>query len=106
MSNKELIIKRLLEKKSITEDEAVILLKKEIVEVVKEVPAPEPFDPFMPMGPAQPFYQRPPFLPYIKDNRKKSFFETCPCNPANGGDGLCGCTMGREDFITTCSSNS
>ncbi len=25
----------------------------------------------------------------------KTYWETCSCNPANGGSGICGCTLGN-----------
>jgi hypothetical protein len=31
----------------------------------------------------------------------KYFFEVCPCNPKNGGNGICGCTISKtiiDDF--------
>ena len=27
---------------------------------------------------------------------KKMYYEICSCNPANGGNGICGCTMGNR----------
>ena len=29
---------------------------------------------------------------------KKKYFETCSCNPANGGSGICGCTLGNNEI--------
>jgi hypothetical protein len=26
----------------------------------------------------------------------KKYYEICPCNPANGGNGICGCIMGDQ----------
>ena len=28
--------------------------------------------------------------------KRVPFFETCSCNPINGGNGVCGCTMANK----------
>ncbi len=40
------------------------------------------------------------FLQYEFVPKKKSQSEMCGCNPANGGSGICGCTLGSETTIT------
>lgn len=30
------------------------------------------------------------------DDKKVPYNTLCSCNPANGGDGICGCTMGNK----------
>lgn len=41
------------------------------------------------------------FREEVKTVTTYSYLEKCPCNPANGGSGICGCTMGNL-FTTTC----
>ena len=35
-------------------------------------------------------------FPQILCDSKTDFFETCACNPKNGGSGVCGCTLGTK----------
>ncbi len=96
MEEKEKIIKKLLRKKAITKKEAAILLaEKKPIEYVPYVPytPPQPFkmidvEPYVPSIP----------LPYSQDR-----FETCGCNPKNGGSGICNCTLSSP--VIYCSTN-
>jgi len=35
---------------------------------------------------------------------RSTYFDRCPCNPANGGNGMCGCVLGGPSI--TCSSST
>lgn len=38
-----------------------------------------------------------PFLPSSNnEDDLVPYFTICPCNPANGGNGICGCVMGNK----------
>ena len=40
-----------------------------------------------------------PFIPVFKTEIKPVFFDyckDCPCNPLNGGSGICNCTLGQH----------
>ena len=90
-TKKKLIIDRLLENNDITPEEAAELGQSdEIFVPIVPVDAPEPFQPFD----IEPY----PFDPrqnWINDelNRRADHARRCACNPANGGSGLCGCTL-------------
>lgn len=89
------IVERLLENKSITAAEAVILLQEN---------QSQPHIPYI-----NPFINS----PYITDGEEMVPYGTyCSCNPANGGSGLCGCIMGnqlvpkRKSYYTTTTINT
>ncbi len=73
MITKDKIVERLLEDKSITSEEAVILLKDNKVTPLGFKPYEYPeLDDMVPYG------------------------TTCFCHPSNGGSGICGCIMGNK----------
>lgn len=85
-TKKELIIDRLLENKDITLEEAAELSKEEILPITY----PQPIN--NPLG-SDDWATR-------EMNRRIQYAENCPCNPKNGGSGICGCTLANP-FITT-----
>jgi len=92
-SRKRVIIDRLLEKKEITQDEALDLLTEQhfivpYLPFIQDYPSPAPMPSNIPQFVDQ--KQR-----WINDELEKraDFAQRCSCNPANGGSGLCGCTM-------------
>lgn len=97
-TRKETIIDRLLELKAITPMEAVELLKDDYkyphVPVLPITPIPMPQQPAIPQYPMFPQQQdwRQKWVNEELDRRAK-YVENCPCNPKNGGSGMCGCTM-------------
>jgi hypothetical protein len=48
-------------------------------------------------GTANPF---PSFPTLITDSQPLRYGDLCPCNPKNGGDGICGCIMANEPVNT------
>jgi len=88
MTEKDRLISRLIEKGEITEQEAALLKESEIV-IVKEEDNVFPND-VNPFPPAQ-F----PKNNWINDElqRRADIAKNCGCNPANGGSGICGCTL-------------
>ncbi len=89
-TRKETIIDRLLELAAITPMEAVELLKDDYK---------FPQVPYLPTYPMQPL---PPIVPqqdwrqkWVNEelDRRARVIDNCPCNPKNGGSGMCGCTM-------------
>jgi len=101
-TRKETIIDRLLELQAITPMEAVELLKDDYK---------FPQVPVLPIIPQQPYlpYPQPVFPIPQQDWRQKwaneelerraRVVDNCPCNPKNGGSGVCGCTMGGGSVI-------
>lgn len=71
------IVERLLENKSITAAEAVVLLQENQQSI---------------------HYTNPYITPYLvsDDEEMVAYGTYCSCNPANGGSGLCGCIMGNQ----------
>lgn len=104
LTPKEALIDKLLEKKEITKEEAELLGEKEIqfvpvnpqpaipINPLPQVPA-YPITP-IPTNPQQPWYPS-PIDKWANDemNRRMEIADKCPCNPKNGGSGLCGCTL-------------
>lgn len=103
------IIQRLFNEKIITLEEVMILSEseKEFVPVPYPAPAPAPIFP----QPQQPIYPQPytppsypPQYPQTYPNpmdkwaqdemqRRMEIADRCPCNPKNGGSGICGCVL-------------
>jgi hypothetical protein len=84
---KELLIKKLLDEGKITKDDAIVLGREEkVIEYI----TPPPVNPFIKDFSA-------PFKPksWIDEelDRRARIAENCGCNPANGGSGVCGCTL-------------
>ncbi len=79
MSSKEILVARLLEDKSITAEEAVVLLRETVV-----FPDPTRFTKLL------------PYVDVPGDNDMVPYATICGCNPANGGSGMCGCIMGND----------
>ena len=94
---KDQIIDRLLHKQLITPEEAEILRTKEIEYV--------PVSPYVPMEPEQQFQEifrptKPQKNPYdVEFQRTQNHIKNCPCNPENGGNGVCNCTIGTMPII-------
>jgi len=91
-TRKETIIDRLIENKDITIEEGDMLLEKELVFIPNTPLLPQIPQPYYP----QPLYPMPQISPqqkWINDelDRRADFARRCPCNPANGGSGVCGC---------------
>lgn len=72
MKNK--IVERLLKDNHITAEEATILLKE--VHYIAGIDR------------------------YKDDNRQTTYGDICPCNPKNGGSGICSCVMGNKVIET------
>ena len=34
--------------------------------------------------------------PYVLEIKTQTYGDICPCNPKNGGSGICGCTIGNQ----------
>lgn len=87
-TKKKLIIDRLLENNDITPEEAAELSQEnyDFVPIVIEPFQPIEIDPFPQFDPRQ---------KWINDelDRRAQHAQRCACNPANGGSGLCGCTL-------------
>jgi len=96
-ASKESLITRLLNEGKITRDEAALLRKKEEKEI-QYIPSPTPSYPMIPMPAIKPFKQK----SWIDEEMEKraGIAERCGCNPANGGSGICGCTLTGP--IVTC----
>lgn len=87
-ASKEGLIRRLLNEGKITKDEAFLLRKKELENIE-----------YIPQQPISPFPQIKKYVDpnqeWIEkelDNRQR-IAENCGCNPANGGNGICGCVL-------------
>jgi hypothetical protein len=87
-ATKKFLIERLLKEGKISKDDAIVLEREEQKDVVFITP--QPANPFL-KTPAQPYKQR-SWIDEELDRRAK-IAENCPCNPANGGSGMCGCTL-------------
>lgn len=90
------IVKRLLKKGHITVDEAVTLLE---TVVIKEPEPLKPWNPVIGTDNLRPFNTEnvPNPLEITLDAEKLvPYSSICPCNPKNGGGGICGCTMGNS----------
>jgi hypothetical protein len=87
-SSKEGLIQRLLKEGKITQDDAY-LLRREQQQPIQYIPE-QPINPFPAIkrfnDPRQEWIQK------ELDNRAR-ILENCSCNPANGGSGVCGCTL-------------
>jgi hypothetical protein len=115
---KQAIIQRLFEKEMITLEEVMILsaTEKEFIPVPYQVPQqpvfPQPQQPIYPQPYTPPSYppQYPPSYPNPMDQwaqdemkRRAEIADRCPCNPKNGGSGICGCTLTGP--VIYCSAN-
>jgi hypothetical protein len=78
---KALLIDRLLENNDITREEAEILREENEMfnPIVPYIPEPEPLN-------NNDWISR-------ELNQRMNIAENCPCNPKNGGSGMCGCTL-------------
>jgi hypothetical protein len=100
--SKEYLIEKLLKEGKISQDDAYLLRREEKGVVYLTPPEPNRFIKQVPgIYPAQqpnPYKQN----DWITDemNRRAKIAENCPCNPANGGSGLCGCTLASP--VITC----
>ena len=81
---KEFLIEKLLKEGKITKDDANVLKREE---KVIEYLTPPPVNPFI----VQPQKQK-TWIEMEMENRAR-IAENCACNPANGGSGMCGCTL-------------
>ena len=80
MKTKAEIVERLLEEDLITAEEAVVLLKE--VEIIN-TPTIQPYVPYTP-------------IIVDREDDMVPYGTICPCNPVNGGSGICGCIMGNR----------
>lgn len=80
---KELLIEKLLREGKISKDDANVLKREE--KAIEYLPYPPPITPIVPQKPKS-------WIEQEMDNRAR-IAENCPCNPANGGSGLCGCVL-------------
>lgn len=100
MTKKEVLIDRLLENNDINADEAMELRREEIQFIpIPHIIPQEPYNPY-----PQPLYPLPQISPqqrWMNEelDRRAKIVERCGCNPANGGSGMCGCTMGGMVII-------
>ncbi len=78
---KILLVDNLYNKQLITEEETILLLKD--VDVIEYI---------VPVGDNTNDIFK-PYQPMIGNN---NFYESCSCNPKNGGNGVCGCTLGKN----------
>lgn len=94
-TRKEIIIDRLLEEETITPLEAAELLKEDYkVPQLPYIPA-IPQQPYMPSYPSPMRVQEDWKLKWINQemDRRARIADACPCNPKNGGSGMCGCVL-------------
>ncbi len=94
---KQLIIDRLLKTNYITPEEAEILCEENYEFI--------PYIPNLPELQIEEYYPiQPPNFPNIWMNeeleRRMNYAKNCQCNPANGGSGMCGCTMASPVIYT------
>ncbi len=101
--SKEGLIQRLLKEGKITQDEAYLLRRKE--KEIEYIPTPNPNDIIHPILPkigkkSSPFID--PRQQWMNEEmeRRAKIVENCACNPANGGSGVCGCTLGSMTIIS------
>jgi hypothetical protein len=100
--SKEGLIQRLLKEGKITQDEAYLLRRKE--KEIEYIPTPNPNDIIHPVLPK--IGKKPTWIDprqqWINDemDKRMKHVENCACNPANGGSGMCGCTLGSP--LITC----
>lgn len=81
---KEMLIEKLLKEGKITRDDANVLKREE--KVIEYIPAPPVFN--------QPYkFQRSKTWIETEMENRQRIAENCGCNPANGGSGMCGCTL-------------
>jgi len=81
---KEFLIEKLLKEGKITKDDAYVLKREE---KVIEYLTPPPANPFL----VQPQKHK-SWIEMEMENRAR-IAANCACNPANGGSGVCGCTL-------------
>ena len=84
-ATKEFLIKKLLKEGKITQDDAIVLGREELKPI--EYITPTPTNPFL----NKPERQK-TWIEMEMDNRAR-IAQNCACNPANGGSGMCGCTL-------------
>lgn len=85
--SREALIQRLLKDGKISQDEFYLLSRREI----EYVPQP-PVSPFPPIKKVYPT-TIPKSWMEAEMERRQQIAENCGCNPANGGSGICGCTL-------------
>lgn len=85
-ASKEGLIQRLLKEGKITQDEAY-LLRKEEQKNIEYIPGNNGFPPIRKFRNTQQDW-----IQKEMENRQR-IADNCPCNPANGGSGICGCTL-------------
>lgn len=85
-ASKEGLIQRLLKEGKITQDDAYLLRREQPIQYIPEPPV----NPF----PAIKRFTNPKqgWIEKEMENRQR-IAENCGCNPANGGSGICGCTL-------------
>lgn len=96
--NRKALIAKLLAEGKISKHQAIILGREpqpEQMPTIRPVlPLPRPFRPTLPYMPQYPV----PFqtFPNMSEGwpNKSDYAESCPCNPKNGGSGMCNCIMG------------
>ena len=90
-ATKEFLIEKLLKEGKITKDDANVLRRGErVIDYIREPPHQYPFPEIM---------KPKSWIEQEMDNRAR-IVENCGCNPANGGSGVCGCTLSGP--IITC----
>lgn len=91
-ATKKFLIERLLKEGKISKDDAIVLEREEQKDVVFITPQPaNPFINPLPVITPKPYKQS----GWIEEelDRRARIAENCACNPANGGSGMCGCTL-------------
>jgi hypothetical protein len=90
-ASKEGLIQRLLKEGKISQDDAYLLRREQPIQYI---PTP-PVNPFPEINrfPKQDWIQK------EMENRMR-IAENCACNPANGGSGVCGCTLASPLIIS------
>jgi hypothetical protein len=88
---KEILIKKLLKEGKITKDDAIVLEREEKGIEFLTPNTPNKFLNPEPIITPKPYKQS----SWIEKelDRRANIAQTCGCNPANGGSGVCGCTL-------------
>lgn len=80
MSSKENLVNDLFNGGLITKDEKELLLEEKVV-------IQNPIS--MPIA---------PIIDWLDCKRPRTYGDICPCNPANGGHGVCSCILGNKSL--------